>query len=394
MLNKKKENGYFISVGAGKNQKILIDTAKKIGYSIISIDKNPSSIGFKNSDIIIEESIFDFRKNYSHLIQLYLDGEIKGIGCRSYGRAVESAAYLSDKLNLTFPKEKVVKKFYDKKELNQFLAENGIRTPNQISYSEKKKVFSKLVYKPKTSESKKGIMVFENLKKMEEELEFDENYFLEEFVEGDEVTVLGFVQNKKFELILLTDKITTKFSPFLEELHLYPSKKEILSGEILFICQEICNLTGLENSAFCAEFKINSSNEIFLIEVVPEIGGEYLADELLKNLGYDYFTNYIRLMTKEKIEIPNFDSKNANCIFFLCPQKGKSEFLGYDNLILTRKEKLFYKEELKLINEKLDTSKGNSCRVLVLGVEFKEKNLQQEEILFRIKSRLNAKFKF
>ncbi len=392
MLNTKKEKGYFISVGAGKNQKILIEKANKMGYSIIAIDKNSSAIGFKNSDIIIEESILDFRKNYSHIIQLYLDEEIKGIGCRSYGKAILSTAYLSEKLNLNFPKEETVQQFYNKKDFNLFLSKNEVKTPRQISFSEKKKILSRLVYKPKSSEAKKGILIFENYKKLEEELDFDENYFLEEFIEGDEVTVLGFVQDKRFHLILLTDKITTKFAPFLEELHLYPSKKEILSGEISLICQKICNLSGLENSAFCAEFKITSSNEIYLIEAVPEIGGEYLADELLKNLRYDYFENYIKLMTKEKIEVPNFNSKNANFIFFLCPPEGKSELKSIDNLMIPRKEKLFFKSELKLKNEKLDTSKGNSSRVLVLGMEIKEKNLNSNEILFRIKSRLNAKF--
>ena len=360
--------GYFISIGAGLNQTPLIFAARNLGYSIISVDKNSNSEGFALSDLMIQESILDYRKIYTQLIQIFLDKPIQGIGCRSFGKANYTAAYISDKLNLIFPKQKVISPFLDKRALNQFLSSKGILTPRQINLHSpnEKKEFSKssmtrYIRKPFDGESKKGIQVFNTIKEIENNLDFEtKEYLVEEFIDGDEVTVLGFVQNKKFNLILLTDKITTSYSPFLERAHIYPSKFEVYSGEIHLICQLICNYTGLENSPFCAEFKITKDGRIYLIEAVPEIGGEYLAEALLPELKYNYFENYVRLMTNKEIELPKLN-KQKSMIYFSAPPEGKSELIDLTELSPEQSEKIFFnrkdRKSTRLNSSHLDLSR-------------------------------------
>lgn len=97
-----KEKGYFLSIGAGLNQVPLISAAIKLGYSVISVDRNNHAPGLSVSSLRIMESVTEYRKILKTVSEIPLQGKILGIGTRSYGKATYTASYIADKLKLRY----------------------------------------------------------------------------------------------------------------------------------------------------------------------------------------------------------------------------------------------------------------------------------------------------
>ncbi len=401
------KSGYFISIGAGKNQLPLILKSKELGLKIIAVDQNRNALGFQYSDLKIIQSVQDFRKIYATILKLFLPEPIVGVGVRSYGKAVLTASYLAEKLNLVGSSLASVKKFYNKKLMKAFLGKNGVSVP--ISYTwQYLRDFPNLVQtisypcilKPVDNIAKLGIEVFRTpdslLQRLTQLKAKNDKFLLEEFIDGAEVTVLGFAQNRKFTLVSISDKVTTPYPPFIELSHRLPSVHPKIKGELRLICQNIIHLTGLENSPIVAEFKVTARGEIYLIEIMPEIGGEYLADFLIPEFySYDYFQNYIRLALGETVaEVDNKSRRKKESISQICfitPPDGNSKFTSINNPVAEIDKKVFLNEQLKKTGEIVNTKDGNACRVQVIGVTTAS-NITPEELDTNIRKQYDAKF--
>jgi biotin carboxylase len=401
------KSGYFISIGAGKNQLPLILKSKELGLKIIAVDQNRDAVGFQHSEIKIIQSLHNFRKIYATILKLFLPEPIVGVGVRSYGKAVLTASYLAEKLNLVGTNPASVKKFYNKKLMKAFLGKCGVTVPTSYTWQYLRD-FPKLVktisypciLKPVDNIAKLGIEVFHSSASLLERLTQlkakNDKFLLEEFIEGAELTVLGFAQNRKFTLVSISDKITTSFSPFLELSHRLPTIQEKVKGELRLICQSIIQLTELDNSPIVAEFKVTARGEIYLMEIMPEIGGEYLADFLIPEFySYDYFKNYVRLLLNEPVEV--VDTKiirkkdSISQICFVAPPEGNSTLASINRTDLEFEEKVFLIESLKEVGSALTTKDGNACRVQVIGVSAPDK-IKPEDLDNTIRKRYDAKF--
>lgn len=387
------KKGYFISIGGGENQLPLIRAVKNAGHRLIIADRNPKAPGFKEADLKILESVTEYRKIYNYILKTLLDAPIVGIGCRSFGKASVSAAYLSDKLRLFGNSVNSVKFFQNKFQYKKHLEMNGIPIPAQYSLQELKKgnINFPAVIKPPDGEAKKGIRLCKTKKELEAVLsEISGEVYGETFIEGKEYTVLGFVWKGEFILVSVSDKITDTKPPFIELVHKIPVSDTRFIGEFVFLCQRITQLAGLQTGPFTAEFKVNSRSEVFLIEAVPEIGGEFLADHLIPAmLKYDYFKNYVSLMIGKKPEKPaqNYGTNESGYIRFYGPTKEKAFYLGST---VPSNEKIFMEKELKKTGDLLYPSSGNSCRFFALG--FKDSDYKLQNISLDRDNYLESKF--
>jgi biotin carboxylase len=130
---KQNKKGIILSLGAGENQVPFIRAAMEKGFTVLAVDLKDNAPGFSFSKYKIVESITEYRKIFSHISSLALAEPIIGIGCRSYGKAIESLSYLSEKLELPGNPLSIIKNFYDKSKIKKYLSENGINVPQQIN---------------------------------------------------------------------------------------------------------------------------------------------------------------------------------------------------------------------------------------------------------------------
>ena len=373
---KQNKKGIILSLGAGENQVPFIRAAMEKGFTVLAVDLKDNAPGFSFSKYKIVESITEYRKIFSHISSLALAEPIIGIGCRSYGKAIESLSYLSEKLELPGNPLSIIKNFYDKSKIKKYLSENGINVPQQINpltllnkNINPEAIPFPLIYKPIDGSSKKGIKIIENINDFKKVYKNKQNIFLEEFIDGKEFTVLGFVFKSKFYIVSVSDKITTNYPPYLEIAHVIPTRFPNFIGEIKLIMQRIINLTGLSNGALVGEFKSNSRGDLYLMEVMPEIGGEFLADILIpESYNYNYFYDYINVITgiEPKLFKNLVLNNNYNVIQFVVPPEGSHTFSGFRE-IDSKKNNFFFEKELLNIGTHTNTELGNKERVKVVG---------------------------
>ncbi|MCX7999538.1 MAG: hypothetical protein N3A69_11415, partial [Leptospiraceae bacterium] len=93
-LNLTQKSPYILSLGGGKNQLPFVEACIRNGFKTIVVDKNPKAPAFSIADIKIIESVTEYRKIYLLLLKAFFYSSIAGIGCRSFGKANWTLAYL------------------------------------------------------------------------------------------------------------------------------------------------------------------------------------------------------------------------------------------------------------------------------------------------------------
>ncbi len=414
-----KKKGYFLSLGAGKNQVPLIAAAKSLGLDVAAVDRDDKAPGFALASLRILESIYEYRKILRAVAEHPLPKPILGVGTRSFGKATYTTAYLSEKLKLKYASTASVLQFSDKRILKEVLEPKGIRVPREIPNSEWKSKDKSIPFpwiaKPSQGSGKSGIRLLESeadlklipglvakktparkSKQAPAKTSHSETWILEEFIPGIECTVLGLIDSHDFHLVHLSLKETSNFPPFLESAHRLPFPLVELEGEIKMLCRAIAKATGLKNCPFVAEFRLDLNGELVLIEAAPEVGGEYLADVLVPAYsGYDYFKNLVKLLVGEPFDPPpsnlKISKKLKSQVRFDIPPRGVSILKNWEDFQPKSGESLLLKENLKSLGVKLDTSHGNEVRTRVIAVKTKA-NITEEEWNSGLKNRLKAEY--
>ncbi|EMY77576.1 ATP-grasp domain protein [Leptospira weilii serovar Ranarum str. ICFT] len=414
-----KEKGYFLSIGAGPNQVPLISAAIGLGYSVIAVDQNDRAPGLGMSSIRILESVTEYRKILKAVSETPFQKKIIGVGTRSYGKATYTTSYIADKLKLRYASLGCVEVCSNKNLLKKAADKAGILTPENYGAGATivKNQFP-FVYKPAQGNGKEGIRTFHNPEEWERFFKSKkitrpktslskkktnthnadrEEWIAEEYIPGFEITVCGLVQNEEFFPACISHKDVTHFPPYLEIAHTLPFLRSELIGEILLNCRALVAATKMTDCPFVAEFRINPQGEIYLIEAVPEVGGEFLADTLIPNyFGSSYFENLVKLLTGEKIKpFPNYSQipKKYAGIFFSAPPEGKSKLVEHSEFVIKGKEKLIFDRKLKQRGEILKTSEGNSVRTRSVGILGPDQNDQTLESWKQsVLQRLEGKF--
>ncbi|TGK48130.1 ATP-grasp domain-containing protein [Leptospira bouyouniensis] len=399
----KQLNGSYLSIGAGENQIPLIRAAKGRGLKVIAVDTNPMAPGLSESDIKILESTHEYRKILHAMSKVPLPYKLLGVGSRSYGKAVFTVSYLAEKLKLRGNSRDSTNLYLDKEKFKQVVSKYGIPVsatiPNLgISKTKDKKIEFKfpIIAKPKEGSGKKGITVLEtevDFKKFTKSKAY-ESYLLESYTPGEEVTVLGFVINKRFYLISLTDKITTGIPNFIEVAHIAPSQHIAMAGELKMICQCIVTASKLKTGPFVAEFKINQNQECILIEAAPEVGGEFLADQLLPaHFGYEYFKDLLSVTIGEKTRPEFLKSPKKgithSAIIFTLPSNKQKKMAEIAPFVPNPFESVFFHKQLLTTGTNLETLEGNHKRTAVYGISTKQ-SIPAKEWYLSILDRLDT----
>ena len=313
---------YYVSLGAGENQILLIEAAKELGLQVIGVDQNLKALGFNLCDLRIEESILNYRKIHKKLMMLMLSEDIAGGYAAGYGRALLSWAYIAERYRLNSlsrtQAEVLLDKYSVREKLsnldNQFFAQ-----PRYLAVTEKmlrddiEVLRFPLILKTVSGHSKENIFMaksYSEIKKMLTKRFLRSlgltatQFILEEFIEGDEVTVVGLVENFKYHLVSLSDKVTQKTSPFIELEHNYPSRFSDSVEELQSIHQDIVNTLNITATPIVSEFKY-MGGKWYLIEMSPQVPGEFIGNFIIpKALKYDFYQNLVKLNLGLPIELP------------------------------------------------------------------------------------------
>jgi len=345
-------NDYFVSIGAGVNQIPLIKEAKRRGFQVIAVDMNASAPGFYHCDLKIQESIEDYESIYIKLREMLVDGKISSIMTKSYGNAIITTAYLCEKFGLPFLPLESSRQFLNKKITKKIYGEIGITTPAVINITSKTRISGikenlfPVIVKPTSGHAKMDVKLIKTPSELEK---FTANhtvqdYIFEQFITGDEIICAGLIHEKKYYHILMSDKITSPHPYFSDLMHTVPSKHLDLVNSTIETGQKIADAFNILTSPMIMEFIIGPDNQLYLLEAVPEFGGEFIPDIMIPAAtGYNHIGNTIKAASSYDFKIPaKININNAVAVKYITGTDGiltscsTDSVKQMDNIIFTR----------------------------------------------------------
>ena len=383
-MTKNDQRPLFVSIGAGKNQVPLINEARKLGFHLVGVDRNPLAPGLGLCDIKIHESILKPNEISPKINELLILGDVKGVLCRSYGKSIKTVATLAKMLNQPYLPPEMVDAFNNKAEMKRIFIENGIMTPDyRVTTVDKAlKVASgmrfPLVVKPLSGHGKRDVKLVYTRTELRSMLAPVENkkarFLMEEYVEGDELIVIGIVHDGKFYTVDISDKVRSPRPYFTDRMHLLPSMYLETWSEYNQLGQIIADTFHIISSPLVIELIINKNGTPFVIEAVPEFGGEYLADIAIPaRTGYNIFEQVIRSVTGMEFSRPPLPVSNpVVTVKYLYGGGGRLQ--SYEDVAPTPRKGLLHAEIFKKEGDLLSEPKNNHDRLGVIITKGKTLN--------------------
>lgn len=371
---KKPANDFFVSIGAGINQISLIKEAKKRGFQVIAVDMNSSAPGFYHCDLKVQESIEDYENIYIKLRELLVDGKISAVMTKSYGPAIITTAFLCEKFGLPFLPVEDSRKFLNKKMTKKIYDEKKILTPPVINISSKTKPESikeklyPVIAKPQTGHAKVDVTLIKNPGEMKTFMASHpvQNFIFEHYVAGDEIICAGIIHEKKYYHVLMSDKKTTDLPYFADILHTAPSIHQDITNSTVETGQAIADAFNIQTSPLIMEFILSAEGKLYLLEAVPEFGGEFIPDIMIPAAtGYNHIENAIRAVSSYDFRVPQKISvNNAVAVRYLTGGNGVLTSCSTDHV--SAADGIVFTRIFKHIGDKISPPSTNHDRIGVI----------------------------
>ncbi|MFN3604767.1 MAG: hypothetical protein ACK4UJ_08665 [Leptonema sp. (in: bacteria)] len=297
----------FVSFGTGFHQLPLLNALKNLGIPIIGIDQNPESVGKNLCDVFFSCSLLDttriieFLKPYKK--------ELKGIYSRSYGKVLEVANEVANYFDLPANPKESFERFRSKKEILEIALSHSF-LKSQKEWIQNLDKAEKWVVKPISSFGKRDIQLITN----KEYLKTQTSNLIEPYYKGKEYIFFGLIIHKQLYPLIITQKEIIDLETitnhkelaellFCDKKHFFPSDlTEIQKYKIFQISNFIVKKTNLIIGPFLAEFIVDGEN-VFFLEAVPEVGGEFIADYLIPEiLQLPYFELLVQIYRNQNLK--------------------------------------------------------------------------------------------
>lgn len=289
----------LLMLGGANSQVPAIKRAKELGYYVITCDYLPENPGHKLSDEYFNISTTD----KDAVLKLALSLKIDGIIAYASDPSAETAAYVIDKMGLTGAGYEVTEILAEKDKFRAFQKEQGFNTPQFVSISSREELENKIeaipipcIVKPVDASGSKGITKVYREKGIVEAYIYAEKFsragrvIFEEIIESPYCQIHGdgFVYNGELVFMELGDQ------RFRDNVPIGSSCPSMLSNKIKAkVWKEIERL--LKEVRFLAgginvEVRITADDEIYIIEVGPRTGGNYVPQLMEVATGFDEMT--------------------------------------------------------------------------------------------------------
>lgn len=298
MENKQKR---VLMLGGSLAQVPCITKAKEMGIYTIICDYLPDNPGQEYADEYYNISTTDKEKVLGLAKTLDLDG----IVCYASDPAAPTAAYVAEALGLPTSPYQSVEILSNKDLFRDFLRENGFNCPKSYNCSSEEEIINAvqhmtfpLLIKPVDSSGSKGVSLVENMEELQlaipDAFHFSRRkiVILEEFVEsvgppigGDGFSVDGKFVFWAFADIFFDDKSKNPMAPVAET---YPcSITKNVQHKIVNDIQRLLTLLDMKTCAYNIEVRIDSKDNVYLMEIGPRSGGNAIPEITRMATGVD-----------------------------------------------------------------------------------------------------------
>ena len=312
-------------LGASYLQQPIILKAKEMGIEthVFAWKHDASAAGY--ADFFYDISIRDKDK----ILSICSNIEVDGIVSIATDAAVPTMSFISETLELNGNSTESAVLTTDKFLMRQTLKAAGIKCPNFILFNPETTLPEidylnyPLVVKPVDRSGSRGISLVKNRLKLKSALltaidqSFCSKAVVEEFVDGIEFSVESISFKGKHKVIAITEKVTSGKPHFVEIAHHQPADLtndiEIRMTKLTLMALEALKI---KNGISHTEMKLNSNNELIIIEVAGRMGGDFIGSTLTQlSTGIDMLRATIDISLSKKPVTTKSKSRNAGIVF-------------------------------------------------------------------------------
>lgn len=313
----------ILMLGGNFLQMTAIKRAKELGYYVISVDYLPDNPGHKYSDEYHNISTIDKEA----VLKLAEEKKVDGILSYASDVSAPTAAYVAEKLGLPTNPYASVMTLTHKDQFRAFMRKEKLRMPDGRMFQDKEQAreyFNQMtlpiILKPTDSSGSKGVMKVTSREQFDEAFKVAMSYsisghvILEQFIQkqGYQIDGDGFIQDGKIAFWGVMDQHNhIERNPHAPIGLSWPSiqnpEHQKAAKELV---QEIFDRLGMKFGAFNFEYIIGTDGNIYLLEIGPRNGGNYIPDTILYATGVDMIEASIRACVGDQYEqalIPDKD---------------------------------------------------------------------------------------
>lgn len=392
-------------LGASALQVPAIKKAKEMGYEVISVDYDPDAVGFELADVKLIVSTLD-QEEVLRQAQIYNPDVI--ITSTSDG-PVRTAAYVNEKLgkqpDLAYEDSlcATIKSY-----MRDRLKECNVPIPQYFVVENKEEfvgavqaIKGDMIVKPADNAGSRGVVLLkkdaatgktspEDILSLYEYSKSNSRngiVMVEEFMEGEEVSVESMTVNGETTIVAITDKLTTPPPYFVELGHAEPSRyPHDVQEKIKEITKQAVAAIRLMNGPSHTEIKLTKDGPK-IVELAARLGGDFITSRLVPlSTGVDMVGNSVVLATGGEVDLERKWDKGA-AIRFIPGEKGTitnifipkeaQESAGVEEIVLYKK-----------IGDVVDGTKSSNDRlghVIATGSTAQEAFERATEVLNKIK---------
>ena len=317
----------ILLLGGSAQQVVEIETAKRMGLRTVLCDFLPDNPGQFIADKYYRVSTTDKEA----VLEVAAKEKADGILAYASDPAAPTAAYVAEKLGLPGNPYGSVDILCNKDRFREFLSENGFHTPAASGYDRVGDALADikngrfgfpLIVKPVDSSGSKGVSRIDGAGEAEEKLAYAMSFsraqriIAEEYVDkfgyqiaGDGLSVDGKLVFRCFGNDHFDPKCVNPFVPISASFP-YNMPRHVhdkVHGEI----QRLLSLLHMGTSTYNFDMRIDRDLNVYLMEVAPRDGGNYIPDIIKYATGVDLIECSVKAALGEKIDCGGFGEEKG-----------------------------------------------------------------------------------
>lgn len=315
-------------IGASYLQEPLVLKAKEMGLYTICFAWKDGATCAGLCDKFYPVSVVEKME----ILRICKDEKIDGICTIASDVAAPTVAFVANAMNLVGNRYDAAARANNKYLMRNAFKESGVPCPLYKMVSSVEEAIDinwtyPLIVKPSDRSGSIGISKILSSEELLPAVEyaisvsFSKQAMVEEYIEGQEVSVEFISFQGKHYPLQITDKVTTNAPHFVELEHHQPSSisADMYTKLYKLTCSAI-NALGLTDGASHAEYKITADGRIIVMEIGGRMGGDFIGSDLVRlSTGYDFVRGVIEVALGEFKEPVKTIDKHSG-VFFLCKE--------------------------------------------------------------------------
>lgn len=280
----------LLIIGASVLQLPGIQKAKEMGLYVGVVDYNPHAVGIPYADEYFNASTMDEDAVVKAAEVFHPDG----IMTLATDMPMRGVAKASEKFGLYSISYGTALKATDKFEMIKAFKEHGVPSPwfFTVDTLEELKVLEGMlafpcIMKPTDNAGSHGVVLAHSFEELVASFDYSHDcsrhgkVIIEEYLQGDEVSVEVMVENGKVHVLQITDKLTTGAPHFVEMGHSQPTRHPTAVVQSIHdVAARACAAVGIDQGPAHVEIMVTKQGPV-MIELGARMGGDNIATGLV-----------------------------------------------------------------------------------------------------------------